>query len=175
MLRKLLDRLYLGSGAIASLLIGMICLLVCTQVVFNLITKLGLVSLNLTIPSYADFAGYLLAGSSFLALAYTLNEGGHIRVNLFLSRLNRRSSLAAEVFSFTLCTALAAISTYFMLLLCLESHEFGDLSAGIVPVPLWIPQSVVVLGLAIFTVALADILLRTITARAPVFADTEAQ
>lgn len=169
MLRKCLDRLYVGGGAIASLLIALICVLVCTQVLFNLITKLGLLSFNLTIPSYADFAGYLLSAASFLALAYTLNQGGHIRVNLLLARLNKPSTLAAEIFSFSISAAVSAIATYYMALLCLESHEFGDLSPGIVPVPIWIPQSIVVLGLAMLTIALFDILIRTIVQRTPVF------
>ena len=62
-MRKMLDRLYLGSGAIASLLIAAICVLVCTQVLFNLITRIADRSVNLTIPPYGDFAGYLLAAS----------------------------------------------------------------------------------------------------------------
>lgn len=172
MLRKCLDRFYTGGGAIASLLIAAICLLVCTQVVFNLISKLGLLSINLTIPSYADFAGYMLSSASFLALAYTLNQGGHIRVNLLLTRLNKPSSLLAEIFTFAVSGGVCAFATYYMALLCLESHEFGDLSPGIVPVPIWIPQSVVVLGLAMLTIALFDVLLRTIAQRQPVI-DTD--
>jgi len=42
MIRKSLDRLYLFSGALASLLIAAICLLVCAQVALNLVTRLGL-------------------------------------------------------------------------------------------------------------------------------------
>jgi len=38
----------------------------------------------------------------------------------------------------------------------MESLEYYDLSPGIVPVPLWIPQAAMVLGLAVFTIALWD-------------------
>ncbi|MEI8632394.1 TRAP transporter small permease subunit [Vibrio sp. PP-XX7] len=39
------------------------------------------------IPSSDDFAGFLLAASSFLGLAYTFRAGGHIRVSLFTAHL----------------------------------------------------------------------------------------
>lgn len=169
MIRKALDKLYISSGAVASLLIAGICLLVCTQVIFNLITRFGGLSVNLTIPSYGDFAGYMLAASSFLALAYTLTQGGHIRVNLVLTRLPTRARWAAEILSLFACAIVSGYVTFYMAKLCWESYEFGDLSPGIVAIPIWIPQSSVLLGMIIFTVALIDCLKCTITSRTSVF------
>ena len=157
--------MYLCSGALASLLIAAICVLVCTQVVFNLITRFGGRSVNLTIPSYGDFAGYFLAASSFLALAYTLTRGGHIRVNLVLSRLPAPLRLISEVLSTTLCAVVSLYATYYMARLCLESHEYQDLSTGIIAIPIWIPQTVVLLGMSILSIALIDILHSLITTR----------
>ena len=159
----------MGSGAIASLLIAAICLLVTTQVIFNLITRFGGRSVNLTIPSYGDFAGYFLAASSFLALAYTLTQGGHIRVNLVLTRLPSRVRQVAEALSMITCAAVSFYATFYMAKLCLESYEFGDLSYGIIAVPLWIPQCVVLLGLVIFSIALVDCAYRTIVGRESIF------
>lgn len=162
-MRKILDRLYQGSGALASLLIAAICVLVCTQVLFNLITRIGGRTVNLTIPSYGDFAGYFLAASSFLALAYTLTRGGHIRVNLILSRLPTRLRFIAEVLSTAVCTMVSVYATYFMAKLCLESYEYQDLSTGIIAIPIWIPQTVVLIGMSILCIALTDILHSTFT------------
>ncbi len=173
MIRKALDRLYISSGAVASLLIAGICLLVCTQVLFNLITRFGGLSINLTIPSYGDFAGYMLAASSFLALAYTLTQGGHIRVNLVLTRLPIGARWVAEMLSLCACAVVSGYVTFYMGKLCWESYEFGDLSPGIVAIPIWIPQSSVLVGMIILTVALFDCLQRTITSRASVFAAVE--
>ena len=169
MLRKTLDKLYISSGAIASLLIAGICLLVCTQVLFNLITRFGGQSVNLSIPSYGDFAGYMLASSSFLALAYTLTQGGHIRVSLVLSRLPVGARWLAETLSTGICAVVSGYVTFYMGKLCWESYEFGDLSPGIVAIPIWIPQSFVLVGMIILTVALFDCLLRTMISRRPVF------
>jgi TRAP-type C4-dicarboxylate transport system permease small subunit len=138
-------------------------------VLFNLITRFSGLSVNLTIPSYGDFAGYMLAASSFLALAYTLTQGGHIRVNLVLTRLPIRAKWVAEMLSLGVCAAVSGYATYYMAKLCWESYEFGDLSPGIIAIPIWIPQSPVLVGMIILTVALIDCLQRTFISRASVF------
>lgn len=173
-MRRLLDWLYNFSGALAAALIAAICFLVTTQVVLNLITKIGGSSFAMTIPSYADFAGYFLAASSFLALAYTLMRGGHIRVTLALNMLGTgKLRFATEVLALALCAGCAAYITYYVIHLVLESYQFGDKSAGIIAIPIWIPQTPVAIGLVIFTIALFDLLFRTLRAGAPVLENRE--
>ncbi|MEM5474329.1 TRAP transporter small permease [Hoeflea sp. AS60] len=167
-MRKLLDGIYDVSGLISALLIAGICLLVTTQVMLNLITKTGLTDMNLTIPSYADFAGYMLAASSFLALAYTLVRGGHIRVNLVLRVLPAKLRLAAEVVAHMLGAGVAGYATFYMYRLTLESYEFGDMSSGIVAIPLYIPQSTLLTGLVVLTVAMIDLTVQIIRSGEPV-------
>ncbi|MCY0147890.1 TRAP transporter small permease [Hoeflea sp. G2-23] len=167
-MRKLLDGVYTGSGLLSAGLIAAICLLVTAQVLLNLITKYGPFDINLTIPSYADFAGYMLAASTFLALAYTLMRGGHIRVTMVLNLVPSGFRLAAEVFALALCAVVAGYSSFYMYRLVHESYEFGDMSSGIVAIPLYIPQSTVLAGLVILTIALIDLTIQTIRLGRPV-------
>lgn len=167
-MRRLLDGLYVASGAIAAFFIALICLLVTTQVIFNLLTKLGIGEVSLTIPSYADFAGFFLAMASFFALAYTLTRGGHIRVTLVTNVMPPKLRWVCEVLALFVAAATSLFATYFMMKLVFESHEFGDLSPGIVAIPLWIPQTGVTLGLLILTIALIDLLIRTLVSCTPV-------
>ncbi|VAW17099.1 TRAP dicarboxylate transporter, DctQ subunit, unknown substrate 5 [hydrothermal vent metagenome] len=162
MIRKFLDRLYLVSGAISAGFLVLICALVTVQVLLNLTTKLFGVKVAMTIPSYAEFAGFFLAAASFLALAYTLTRGGHIRVTLMVQFLPKKAHLIAEVFALGLGAITAAYTTWYMALLTMESIKFGDLSPGIIAVPLWIPQVSLTVGLAIFAIALVDLSVRTI-------------
>lgn len=171
-MRRMLDAIYLVSGLISAGLIAAICLLVTTQVVFNLITKSGFFDVNLTIPSYADFAGYMLAASTFLALAYTLTRGGHIRVGILLNVLPRPARLAAEMVSLLVGAGVAGLATYYMYELTSESHEFGDMSSGIIAIPLYIPQLAVLAGLAILTLALVDLAVRVVLSGDLVIEDT---
>jgi len=39
------------------------------------------------IRGLAEYSGYCMAASSFFALAYTFVEGGHIRITLFLEKI----------------------------------------------------------------------------------------
>ncbi|MRU16348.1 TRAP transporter small permease [Roseovarius sp. A21] len=159
-MRRALDMLYRAAGGLAALFIVAIVALVFAQVGLNLADKITAAltgtGLGVTIPSYADFTGFFLAASSFLALAYTLRKGGHIRVTLITQGLGQRANHVAEIVVTTLALGMAGFGTWYMVLLVLESHEFGDKSSGMVSVPLWIPQLPVALGLAVLTLALAD-------------------
>ena len=168
----LLDRIYKGAAVLAAASIGAICLLISAQIVLNAATRAGL-PVPSTIPSYADFAGFLLAGATFLALPWTLRTGGHVRVNLVTRALPTRVALFVEIAVLALAAGFAAYAAFYAGLLVVESHAFGDVSPGIVPVPLWIPQSVMVAGLGLLAVALLHSLVETWRARVPVLGGGE--
>ncbi|GAB4351077.1 MAG: TRAP transporter small permease [Gammaproteobacteria bacterium] len=148
MLRKLLDRLYLTAGIIAGVCIVVMALLILAQIVGRWF--------GIIIPSTEDFSGFLLAAASFLALAYTLRSGGHIRVSLLVSHLHGRKRFLAELITLLTGLALSLYTAWWTALLVLESYEFGEVSSGYIPVPLWIPQIPMTVGLAVLAVALLD-------------------
>ncbi len=172
-MRKFLDMLYQASGVAAAGFIVVICLVVSAQVVLNLVTKIFGAQYAYTIPSYADFAGFSLAAASFLALAYTLNKGGHIRVTLLIQTFGGKPRLLAELFSLALGGAMAGYMSYYMIRLNYESWDYGDLSFGIIAIPIWIPQLAVSGGLVILTIAFVDLFVRTLKNRAPVLEHQE--
>ncbi len=159
-MRRFLDTLYRLAGGLAALFIVAIVALVFAQVVLNLADKITAAmtgaGLGVTIPSYSDFTGFFLAAASFMALAYTLRAGGHIRVTLVTRSFSAPLQRVFEMGVTALALAMSAFGAYYMILLVIESHEFGDKSAGMVSVPLWIPQLPVAAGLCILTLALAD-------------------
>lgn len=172
-MRKFLDKLYNISGIFAAGFIVLICLVVATQVILNLITKIFGTAYSYTIPSYAEFAGFFLASASFMALAYTLKRGGHIRVTLLIQTFGRIPRLAAELFSLTLGAVMSAFATYYTIKMNFESYSYGDLSFGIIAIPLWIPQLSVSIGLFILTIAFVDLIYITLRAGKPVLKNNE--
>ncbi|EKV31811.1 TRAP dicarboxylate transporter, DctQ subunit [Caenispirillum salinarum AK4] len=170
-MRKALDTLYAGSGALAALFLVFICVIVLLQVGANAIGKVAEwitgTPLGLVVPSYADFTGYFLAASSFLALAYTLRHGGHIRVSLLIQGAGRRARWVVELWCLSLGAIAAGYFAWWAINLVMESLEYGDVSAGMVPVPLWIPQSGMALGLVILCIAMVDDLVRTLRGGMP--------
>ena len=156
---RVLDRLFLLCGGLAAVFLALICVIVLAQIVGRLA--------GVAIPSADEFAGYCLSASSFLALGYALRRDAHIRVTLVLDRLPARARRGAE----TLCTLagliLAGYLTYFTGEMIYWSVTFGDLTQGIVPVPLWIPQMGMMIGVTVLTLAFLDDALRLLTGREP--------
>ncbi len=159
-MRRYLDGLYRLSGAISACFIVAITVLVFAQVLLNIVDRLSSLmtgsAIGLSISSYADFTGFFLAAASFFALAYTLREGGHIRVTLFIQHTPPRLRRIIEFWCVGLATAVSIYFAWYTGLLVMEAYEYNDLSSGMIPVPLWIPQSGMLVGLIVLSIALID-------------------
>jgi TRAP-type mannitol/chloroaromatic compound transport system permease small subunit len=170
-LRRYLNWLYIASGWFGAACIAAICLLVVCQVCLNLIDRLSGVltgsAIGLTIPSYADFTGFFLAAASFMALAHTLRQGGHIRVTLIISHLNSRIRHIFEIWCLLLATGITVYFSWYTFLLIRESYTYHDLSSGMIAVPIWIPQSAMLLGLVVLSIALIDELIGALSGKQP--------
>ena len=147
-LRVALDRLYLAAGALAGVFLVAIGVLV----LLSIVTRL----LGIYVAGLTDYAGYAMAASSFLALAYTFGTGGHIRVELFLDRLAGRRRRWAELWCLAAGTFLAGYLAWFSVKMVQVSHMLGDVSESADATPLWIPQSAMAIGAVLLAVALAD-------------------
>ncbi|MFT5787054.1 MAG: TRAP-type C4-dicarboxylate transport system permease small subunit [Ascidiaceihabitans sp.] len=165
---RTLQKFYDICGAIAGTLILCICLLISAQICLNAVGRLAPGTFPSTIPSYADFSGFMLAGATFLALAHTLRAGGHIRVNLVTARLPVRAQFFMEGFVLIVASALIGYATWFLIGLVLESIHYGDVSNGIVPVALWIPQSVATFGVGLLLIAIVHTFVDLLVAGKPI-------
>jgi len=159
-MRRALDWLYRGSAALAAVFLVAICVVVAVQVAANAANALyGAVTgraLGWMVPSYADFAGYFLGASAFLGLAPTLRTGGHVRVGLLLDAVAGGKRRLLEGTALVAGVTASGYFAFYMARLVAESLRFGDVSPGIVAVPLWLPQSALALGLVVLTISLTD-------------------
>jgi TRAP-type C4-dicarboxylate transport system permease small subunit len=146
-LRRSLDWLYLIAGALAG-----VCLIaIGVLVLLSIVTRL----MGLYLPGLTAYAGYAMACGSFLALAYTFGQGGHIRVELFIEKL-RGGRRAAELWCLAAGTFLAGYLAWFSVKMVRVSHMLGDVSESADATPLWIPQIGMAVGAVLLAVALAD-------------------
>ncbi|GAA0840028.1 TRAP transporter small permease [Marinobacter szutsaonensis] len=168
-MRRFLDTLYRLGGYISALQLFIIMVMVVLQVSGRILDKalltLGMNSLGLQVPGLAELAGFLLLGATFTGLAYTLTVGGHIRVDLLHRALPEKVQRALDILVTVIASAITGYGIWFSVLLAYDSYDFGDLSIGMVPVPLWIPQTVMVVGLVWLLIALIDALVGLITGR----------
>lgn len=153
-LRRALDALYLGAGIAAAL--GLIAILV--LIVVQMLARWT----GEVFPGAPDYAGYAMAAASFLAFATALNHGSHIRVSILLNALPRRIARWLDAW----CLAVGALVMWYFVWYAGRfvywSWKFNDISQGQDRTPLWIPQSAMLLGAAIFAIALTDHLVRVI-------------
>ena len=146
--RRALDSLYDGAAWLAALF--MVGLLV--MVLLSIVSRL----LHFHVPGTDAYAGYLMAGSGFLALAHTLKRGEHIRVTLLLSRLRGRARRALEIWALSAAVALAALFALYSVRLAWISHRFNDISTSNDATPLWLPQLAMAAGSLVLLVAFVD-------------------
>ncbi|MBZ8131659.1 TRAP transporter small permease [Afifella sp. IM 167] len=178
-MRRALDTLYAASGVAAAAAIVAIAVLVFVQVLGRLADLVlyltGYPIYGFLVPSLAEIAGFLLVSASFLALASTFRHGVHIRVNLLVQTVPSKARKALNALALAIATVLAGFLSWYAIALVLESRRFGEVSFGIVPIQLWIPQSGMAVGLVILTIALLDDFLRAATGKEPVFAEHEGE
>lgn len=159
-MRAMLDKLYVTGGVLGALFLFGIFTIVLLQVGANLIDFIASAvsgqAFGLTIPSYAEIAGFMLAGASFLSLPYALRHGTHIRVNLFIQRMGPKGQQITDIWSFFIGAALTGWLSFYAWELVFESYEFGDLSTGLIAVPIWIPQLSLAFGTTLMTISMFD-------------------
>jgi len=145
---RALDGLYdaaaaLGAVAMVLLLVMVLLSVVSRQVGFN-------------VGGIDAYAGYMMAGAGFLAMAHTLKRGEHIRVTLLLASLKGKSKHALEVWALFAASLLALLMAFYSCKLAWQSYTFHDISTSNDATPLWLPQIMMALGAIVLAIAFVD-------------------
>lgn len=162
---RIKDKLYLCSGLLSGFFIVVITLLLLAQIIGRFF--------NFIVPSAEDFAGFALAASTFLGLAYTFREGGHIRVTLVIQRFSPLPRKIQEGMILTLSLALLCYVSYACSFMVYESYIYDEVSYGYVPVPLWIPQVPVAVGAIALSLAVFDAWIDVVRGKQPDYVKQE--
>ena len=151
-MRRTLDALYLGAAWLAALfMVGLLAM-----VLLGVVSRL----FHFHVPGTDAYAGYLMAGAGFLALAHTLKRGEHIRVTLLLNHLPASGQRALDILCHIVAVALSGALAWYAIRLVMQSREFFDISSGLDATPLWIPQLGMAAGTTLFALAfLGDLIL----------------
>ena len=136
--------LYRLSGYVAAFFL----ILVATFILTGIASRI----FGFYIRGLAEYSGYSMAASSFLALAYTFREKGHIRITLFLERSKENIRRVLELWCLFIATFFSGFLSYYFIKMLIISIEFGERSEGADEIYIWIPQVAVALGSTIFFV-----------------------
>ena len=102
------------------------------------------------IRGLAEYSGYSMAASSFLALAYTFGEKGHIRITLFLEKSKENFRRILELWCLLVATFFSGFLSYYFIKMLIVSIKFGERSEGADEILIWIPQLSLAIGSTIF-------------------------
>lgn len=176
-MRRYLDNLYRVALWLSALCLVTIALMVGVQLAARIVDGamklVGLDPYGLVILSLAEIGANLLAAASFLALAGTLKAGAHIRVTMLLSAVGEKTRVWFEMFAFGFATLLAAYATWNIGSFAYYSLIFHEVSPGLIPVPLAIPQIAMAAGALILTVSLVDEWISVVQRGRPSFRQSE--
>ncbi len=99
-----------------------------------------------------DVSVYLMIWCTFLGLLPTDRAGQHIRIDVWYKRLPERSQIALVRGSYVCIAVFAAVTTWKGAEIAAQSIRYGRRSLSLFSVPMWIPQSALVVGMGLFTI-----------------------
>ena len=141
-----LRTLYKLSGYIAAFFL----ILVATFILTGITSRI----FGFYIRGLAEYSGYCMAASSFLALAYTFGEKGHIRITLFLEKSNKNIRRYLELWCLSISTFFSGFLSFYFVKMLMISFNFQERSEGADEILIWIPQVSVALGSTVFFICI---------------------
>lgn len=147
---SLADRTYFKLESSLNLLGGIIIILL---VLFATVNVLGRWLFDLPISGYIDWVEQSMAFMAFLGIAYTQREGGHIRMDMLVSRLHGRRLWLVELFSSVIMLLVTLALIYGSYLHFWRAYSLGDSSLDI-DLPTWPAKFVVPFALTVLALRL---------------------
>lgn len=145
----LLERVSLWTSAIC--LVGMTVLMLAEIVLRGVF--------NSTTEHSDELVGYLLVGVSFLSLALCQTRGAFHRVEMVQMRLGPRGQLVSSLVFNLLSFTYIAITDWYFVQFVMSSYRREAMASTTLATPLWIPESVMIVGATLLLVALGRAIL----------------
>jgi TRAP-type C4-dicarboxylate transport system permease small subunit len=164
-MKKIKDCFYLFSAWASGICLILMVSLILAQIIARLV--------GIIIPSSEDFAGWLLSATIFFGLAYTFNEGGHIRVTILLNRFSGRLQNFFEYINILIGLSISGYLALYTAVTVYESYDFADVTDTYLAVPLWMIQAPMAIGSAFLFIAMLDALIMMLAGKVPSYVHRE--
>jgi|TARA_B110000977_G_scaffold172919_1_gene225689 TRAP-type C4-dicarboxylate transport system permease small subunit len=145
-----IDRLFLKFETVLTLAGGIVIFLLVFLATTNV---LGRWIFSLPVSGYIDWVEQSMAFFAFLGIAFTQREGGHIRMDMLVGRIQGRPLWITELLSVILMLGVTLVLIYGSFLHFLRAYQIGDSSMDI-NLPIWPAKLIVPVALSILALRL---------------------
>lgn len=157
-------RFYLSGTAWLTRLGGILSALLLVYTVLHVLLDIVLrVGFSTSTHMMSEFVGYAVGAMTFLALAYTEERNGLIRVGLLRAHLSSKNVLRLDVLCLGFTALICGFVAYYIWLMVKRDYIRGRLSIGMAEIPMWIPQAILLIGLVIFILQLIASIIRLLS------------
>jgi TRAP-type C4-dicarboxylate transport system permease small subunit len=161
MLANVLQKLYDACGVGAAVSIFLMALFVVAGVVLR--------TVGIGIPGAIEIPSFCLVSASFLALAHTFRHNVHIRISVLTQFLSPRPRRYFEMFALLVAGVASVWLTFYAGTMAWEAFIFNDRSEGMLPIPLWIPQLLMTVGILMLGVSVIEEFVRMCRGHEPIY------
>jgi TRAP-type C4-dicarboxylate transport system permease small subunit len=147
-MRRALDRLYTAAGALAACFVLLILVLMIGQ---SLLREFGVRT-----GAVNDVVSWCCAAASFFAMAHAFKHGDFVRVTLLLDALPAQPRRVLEIAALCIGSVAVGYLAWWACRFTYDSWRFNELAQGLLPIPIWIPQTSFALGALLLFVAVID-------------------
>ena len=160
-MRVALDKLYYAAGAIGAVFILIVGVLMIGQSVLR--------EFGVRTGAVNDVVAWCCAAGSFFAMAHAFKHGDFVRVTLLIDKLPPGLRRAFEVVSLAIGSVAVGYLAWWACRFTYQSWAFEELAQGLLPIPIWIPQSSFALGALLLLVAMVDELILVLRGARPTY------
>jgi TRAP-type mannitol/chloroaromatic compound transport system permease small subunit len=134
---------------------GTVLLLTCFMIAIEVMLRKGF---SVSMGGADEISNYALAMSCSWAFAFALFRKAHIRIDVLYSRMGPTVRFALDIVSLVLFALFMTIVSYYASLVLSTSIARHSVANTPLATPMWIPQSLWLIGLTGFTVSIYLIL-----------------
>jgi len=139
---------------ISAVMLGLMTLLILVEIfLWNMFSKTTLIA--------DEYCAYGLAAIIFLGAGYCLKEKGHIRITLVLGFLPQKLARIITCAATGITAAFMAYLWWYLFKMVLAAVRYNSTSGTLTNTPLWIPQTLMLIGAACFLLQLVATTIKT--------------
>ena len=151
---RIIENLSDWIARISAVTLGLMTILILVEIfLWNIFEKTTLIA--------DEYCAYGLAAIIFLGAGYCLKEKGHIRITLVLGLLPEKVSRIITFLGSGITTIFMGYLWWYLFKMVKATIHYNSTSGTLTNTPLWIPQSIMLIGAACFLIQVAATTVKT--------------